>query len=67
MVDPRNAFQWGLQAATQGYGPAMIFVGSCYASGAGTGRDDSLAALWYARAEKLGLKPDRSVFVPADR
>jgi TPR repeat protein len=53
-AEPKNAFNWYCDAATQGVAKAMTQVGLMYASGDGVEKDESKALSWFQRASDSG-------------
>ncbi len=53
-AEPKDAFNWYCDAATQGVAKAMTQVGLMYASGDGVEKDKTKAFSWFQRASDAG-------------
>lgn len=53
-LDCRQAVQWYLRAATQGYARSQTSLARIYRTGSGVARSDTEAAMWLRRAAVQG-------------
>lgn len=55
--DYKEAVKWFVKSSAQGYGPALIYLGHCYADGYGVDKNQSEAVKCVMKALELGYAP----------